>query len=76
MVFYNIQFFYIKEFINGAKQARLECLGNEFEDNISMQYAYARNLCYKAGKQVEAGSVKLEGQTAIFEKNRVERSDQ
>ena len=44
----------IKEFINGAKQARLECLGNEFEDNISMQYAYARNLCYKAGKQVEA----------------------
>ena len=44
----------IQEFLNGAKQARLECLGNEFDDNIAMQYAYARHLCYAAGKEIEA----------------------
>ena len=44
----------ICEYLEGAKQARLECLGNEFDDNIAMQYAYARNLCYAADKKVEA----------------------
>lgn len=44
----------IKEFLNGAKQARLVCLAESFDNNIAMKYAYARNLCYKAGKQIEA----------------------
>ena len=44
----------IKEFLNGAKQARLVCLAESFDNNIAMKYAYARNLCYRAGKQIEA----------------------
>ena len=44
----------IKEFIDGAKEARIECINNEFEENAAMQYAYGRNVCYKAGKVAEA----------------------
>lgn len=44
----------IKEFIKGAIDARRHCLNNEFDDNVALQYAFARSMCYKGGKKVEA----------------------
>lgn len=44
----------IKSFIKGAIDGRNNCLNNSFDNNIAMQYAFARLLCHKKGKVVEA----------------------
>lgn len=44
----------ILEFISGAKKARLDCINNCFDNNVALQYAYARNVCLKNNKIIEA----------------------
>ncbi len=44
----------ITKFLSGAKKARLDCINNNYEDNIALQYAYARNICLLNGKIIEA----------------------
>ena len=43
----------IDELMNGAQQARLDAINNEFEQNPALLYAACRNGLYQKGKDVE-----------------------
>jgi len=47
----------IQRFINGAIDARNDCIKNDYEENVALQYASFRNLNYRKGKKVEILSV-------------------
>ncbi len=44
----------IENILNGAKSATSDFINNDFNNNIALKYAYARNICYQNNKQIES----------------------